>query len=536
MTLTATDLKRVFALYQRMLQKHRQALDTLNVYPSADGNTGSNLMETIDSVVASLDGATSMTEVAEALARGSLMGAVGHSGGILSQILRGFSDAVSAHSEIDAAGLSKALGMAVSAGYEAVDEPTEGTMLTILRESAQAAEEAGAETDLAQMAASVYQRGVETLQDTRVMLPELSDAGVVDAGGAGLVMFLAAVAEVISGSEIELPEDLLNATPRSEGPTSDGGGPRYEVMFFLEAEDKEIPGFRRAWSRVGESVVVVGGDRLWNCHIHTDSIGETIEAGLEVGRPRGIKVTDLREQVGLLEADVAAGGFSPLPLVLDARIGVVSVSSGPGLAEKFRRLGVQHVVAAGPESVPTSADILAAVENASADTVVILPNHKSLVPVAEEVDALTTKLVAVVPTRSPIQGLAAMLGYYPGAEDVNELLEDMAAAAGAVDFGEVVRATRDAKVDGWEIHQGDWLGVADGRVVVVDPDRFATLRGLVAAIMPPSAEVVTVYSGDGAVASDTKALEAWVGETHPRVEVITASGGQASAPYLVSVE
>ncbi len=171
-----------------------------------------------------------------------------------------------------------------------------------------------------------------------------------------------------------------------------------------------------------------------------------------------------------------------------------------------------------------------------ARTVIVLPNNKNVVPVAEQIDALTTKIVAVVPTRSLPQGLAAMLGYVSGSADLDGLMEDMAVAAGAIDFGEIVQAVRDANVEGWHIEAGDWMGVADGRIVVVDRDRFAALRGLVAAVMPGSSELVTVYAGINASRSDTKALEAWLGETHPGVEVEVLEGGQPLYPYLVSVE
>lgn len=307
-------------------------------------------------------------------------------------------------------------------------------------------------------------------------------------------------------------------------------------MFFLEAPDEDMAGFRRTWDMLGEEITVEGEDGLWNCHIHTDDIGTVMEAGIEAGKPRRIRVRDLREQEGELEADLAAGGFSPLPHALAARIGVVAVAEGPGLVERFRRAGVQQVVTGGRPNGPGLDDILAAVEEASADVVVVLPNANNTVPVAEQVNGLTTKTVAVVPTRSVIQGLAALMGYVAEATNLDELLEDMAAAAGAIDFGEVARATRDATVDGWKVGAGDWLGVADGRVVVADPDRFAALRGLTAAILPSQPGRLTIFTGEGAFRADIKALEAWVTETHPGVEVSVENGGQKAHPYLLAVE
>jgi hypothetical protein len=533
-TLSPTDLKHTFLIYQRLLASHRRALNALNVYPVPDGDTGSNMAQTVDSVVRHLDQAETMEEVASALGHGSLMGAAGNSGVILSQVLRGLADVVRPRRQVETADLATALSAAATAAYEAVQRPVEGTILTVVRESAAAAQQA-ADGELAEMLRQVYERAVTALESTTDMLPILKEARVVDAGGAGYLLLLAAFLEVVTGVEAPLPERLFQAVPTievEEVPT----GPRYEVMYFLEAPDERLDAFRRAWRDMGDSIVVVGGDGLWNCHIHTDEIGPAVEAGVEAGRPRGIRITDLYEQVGALEADVAAGGFSPLPEFLTAPIGVVAVATGPGLVERFRRLGVQQVVAGGQSANPTVEEVLAAVEDAPADSVVILPNNKNIIPVAEQVDGLTTKTVAVVPTRSLTQGLAAMMGYVPDAADLDSLLDDMAAAAGAVDFGEVTMAVRDARVDGWEVNRGDWMGVADGRIVVADQDRFSVLRGLVAAIIPPTAELVTVYAGEGATRSDAKALEAWVAETHPTVEVLALEGGQPLYPYLISVE
>ena len=533
-TLSPTDLKHAFLVYQRLLASHRRALNALNVYPVPDGDTGSNMAQTVDSVVRHLDEAETMEEVATALSHGSLMGAADNSGVILSQVLRGLAEVVRHRRQVETADLATALSAAATAAYEAVQRPVEGTILTVVRESATAAQQA-ADGELAEMLKQAYERAITALESTTEMLPILKEARVVDAGGAGYLLLLAAFLEVVTGVEAPLPERLFQAVPTIE---VEGApiGPRYEVMYFLEAPDERLDAFRRAWRDMGDSIVVVGGDGLWNCHIHTDEIGPAVEAGVEAGRPRGIRITDLYEQVGALEADVAAGGFSPLPEFLTAPIGVVAVATGPGLVERFRRLGVQQVVAGGQSANPTVEEVLAAVEDAPAGAVIILPNNKNIIPVAEQVDGLTTKTVAVVPTRSLPQGLAAMMGYVPDAADLDSLLDDMAAAAGAVDFGEVTMAVRDARVDGWDVNRGDWMGVADGRIVVADQDRFSVLRGLVAAIMPPTAELVTVYAGEGATTSDAKALEAWVAETHPTVEVLALEGGQPLYPYLISVE
>lgn len=305
-------------------------------------------------------------------------------------------------------------------------------------------------------------------------------------------------------------------------------------MFFLEAAGADADDLAEQWDELGEEVSIVGSDGLWNCHIHTDRIGAVIESALAFGRPAGIQVTDLSESPGVLEVDLAEGGFSPLIDALDAPVGVVAAASGPGWVERFRRMGAQQVVVGFRP--PDLDAFLSAVQSAPANKVIVLPNNRALVAVAEQVDALTTKTVAVVPTRSLVQGVAAMAAYVPSSGDLEGLVDDMAAAAGAVDFGEVTRATHDASVDGWVVTRGDWLGVADGRVVVADADRFAALRGLVAAILGPHVSRLTVHTGEGSARVDTKALEAWLSDTHPRVAVSAVGGGQRTAPYLVAAE
>ena len=528
-------------MYQRLLGAHRTAINRLNVYPVPDGDTGTNMAQTVDSVMRHLDGATTMEEVAHAMGHGSLVGAAGNSGVILSQILRGIAESIRSRPELGVPDLTSALEGAAEAAYRAVERPVEGTILTVLRSSAEAAADhgSGSGSDLVAFLEAVYRRAWEALERTPELLPVLRQAGVVDAGGAGFLLLLASFVEVATGTGVALPERLLAATAVGVEPGDEPGmpvGPRYEVMYFLEAEDAAMATFRSTWADLGDSIVVVGGDGLYNCHIHTDDIGPAIEAGVEAGRPRGIKITDLAEQVGALEADVAAGGFSPLPEVFGAPVGVVAVASGPGIVERFRRLGVQGIVVGGQSANPSVEEVLRAVDEAAADAVIVLPNNSNIVPVAEQVNGLTRKIVKVVPTRSITQGLAAMVAYVPGSDDLEELLEDMALAAGAVDVGEVTRAVRDARVDDWEIEAGDWLGLADGQIVVSDADRFTTLRGLVAAIIGPTAELLTVYTGDGAATADLKALQAWVSETHPAVETMVLEGGQPLYPYLVSIE
>lgn len=539
MRFASSDIKRVIDRFHERLTTYRQALNDLNVYPVPDGDTGTNMALTLGSVMKHLDGASSMSEVADGIAEGSLMGARGNSGVILSQILRGLTDIFRRAEEVGVGDLASALDRASAAAYKAVQRPVEGTILTVLREAAEAAGEVGTEAgdDLAGFMQRVYDRAVDALERTPDMLPVLKQAGVVDAGGAGLLLLLAAFLEVASGVEVDLPERVLFAqADLSAIEVTDGGISelRYEVMFFLDAPEESMEGFRDAWERMGDSIVVVGGEGVWNCHIHTDSIGPAIEAAIAVGRPNDIRITDLLEQAGDRAHHEAP--FEPREEFLDVPIGVVAVVVGAGLVGIFRELGVQGVVSGGQTMNPSTEDLLAVVDAIPAGVVVVLPNNKNIVPVAEHLNALSTKEVVVVPTRSVPQGIAAMMGYQPGESDVRRTVEDMAAAASAVLDGEVTQAVRDARVDYGLIEKGEWLGIADGTIVVSDRDQEAALRGLTAAILPPDPEILTLYLGEGARVSVIKSLEAWLSELHPALEVERVDGGQPLYPYLLSLE
>lgn len=544
--LTPDHLKRIMARYHERLSLYEQAINDLNVYPVPDGDTGTNMASTLASFVDRMTDAETMAEVAAVIADGSLMGAQGNSGIILSQILRGLADVFRSTEEISARQLVEALDGASTAAYAAVNRPQEGTILTVVREAAEAAREEGTAVgeDLATLLERVYKRAEDALERTPEMLPVLERAGVVDAGGAGLLLLIAAFLEEVTGVEVELPERLLRAQADlaalggvAAAPDGEPSGLRYEVMFLLEAQDGAVEGFRRRWDELGDSIVMVGGEGLYNCHIHTDHIGASIEAGIEAGRPREIRVTDLREQAGDHAVHSGIAGFRPRPEVLDAPIGVVAVVAGSGLVDVFAELGVQGVASGGQSMNPSTEALLKVVDAVPASIVVVLPNNKNIVPVAEQLDALTTKTVVVVPTRSVPQGIAAMLAYVPGRVDLGELIDDMAAAASSVVDGEVTRAVRDAVIDMGRISRGDWLAIADGTIVDAGAELQAVLRGLVASILPPvGAEKVTVFLGAEAEPSATKALEAWLSEIHPELDVVFVPGGQRLYPYLVSVE
>ncbi len=549
MTLTAPRVKRIVNRYHEHLRAHREAINLLNVYPVPDGDTGTNMALTVEAVAAEVAGSESMADVSHAISHASLMGARGNSGVILSQILRGLANSFREREALGATELVEGLKAASEASYRAVLRPVEGTMLTVLREAAEAAAEAGTapSADLAGLVRRVYERGEQSLLRTPELLPVLKKEGVVDAGGAGLLLLFAAFVEEVDDGEVALPEEifipaavLTGAAPPPPPATGDVSALRYEVMFFLEAEEGRIDGFRRAWGEIGDSIVVVGGEGVWNCHIHTDDAAAAIERALwddegqPLGRPFQIQITDLLEQ-SAAEGFHGPEEFEPLPEFAAADVGVVAVVAGAGLSECFRRLGAQGVVAGGQSMNPSTRELLEAVERVPAATVVLLPNNKNIIPVAGQVDALTTKRVFLVPTRSVPQGLAALVHYLPGA-DAEELVAGMEAAAGGVTSGAVTRAVRDAEVEVGSIRAGEWLGLAEDDIVVVAAELGDALRLLLESVVAEDAELVTVFSGAGAETAATEAALDWLRQERAHVSVDVTPGDQPLYPYLVAVE
>ncbi|MDP8993215.1 MAG: hypothetical protein M3N31_09240, partial [Actinomycetota bacterium] len=355
------------------------------------------------------------------------------------------------------------------------------------------------------------------------------------AGGLGFVYLLDALLHVTAGRP--LPEG--EAAPVGDRPVAasqapaehDVGSLRYEVMFLLEAPDDAVPAFRTDWEALGDSIVVAGGDGLWNCHIHTDDIGGAVEAALERGRPRSIRVTDLKEQI---EAERCASSGSDLavPTVPTA---VVAVAAGRGLEEMFRSLGAHEVVSGGQSMNPSAADLVVSVDAAPGEEVVVLPNNENVVAAAEQAGGLAAKPVRVVRTHSVPEGLAALLEYKPeaGAEDNAEA---MAEAAGRVAWGEVAQAVRPSSSPAGPVREGDWLGISSRTVEVVAGSAPDAAIGLLERLVTDDHEIVTIIEGEGSSEEATSRVTDWLHEHHPQLAAEVHHGGQPLYPYLVSVE
>ena len=552
----ADEIRRTVVTFRDAMRAHQNGINRLNVYPVPDGDTGTNMARTLDAVVAELDGAgTEMEATCKAISHGSLMGARGNSGVILSQILRGFVGTIneSRESRVNAVRVAEALKKASASAYEAVLKPIEGTILTVVRESADAAAEAvTAGATLSATLRAARTAGREALARTPELLPVLKDAGVVDAGGAGFLLLLDSAIHVVDGEPMPEPDEsagpsadqLESVALRHQTDGSvDVSELRYEVMFFLDLEDSKSGAFKEAWGRIGDSIVVVGGDGIWNCHIHTNDIGAAIEAPLALGgRPKQIRVTDLFEEVSeehaAREAELGSvpSHRPPASVLPPVTCAVVAVASGDGLAELFGQLGVHGVVSGGQTLNPSTAELLAAVEHMNARQVVILPNNKNIIPVAQQIDELSTKEVRVVPTCSMPEALAALVSYDPEASAETNA-RTMTAAADAVTTGEVTQAVRDTNTDAGAVTTGDWIGIVRGDgIVAIAGSVVSASTELLSHIVGEDAELLTVVTGSEATAAHTEAINAWVGENHPDVAVEVHRGGQPLYPYLFGVE
>ena len=562
-TLRADDLRAVMGGYRDALRLHQSDINRLNVYPVPDGDTGTNLALTLEAVVAELQdvsAGSSLPEVCKAIGHGSLMGARGNSGVILSQLLRGMSERLGSAGEAGVGPelMVDAMAHASELARKAVVRPVEGTILTV---AAAAAKGAAGGSGLVGVIEHARGEAADALARTPELLPVLAQAGVVDAGGAGFLLLLDAFLLVLDGRPLPEPSGVpapdLSALNGSWSTNGDGTGSReagagegehdghagdlrYEVMYFLAAPDDSIEAFKDVWAGIGDSIVVVGGDGLWNCHIHTNDVGAAIESALEIGRPSRIRVTDLddqveeerwvRESVGAPGAGPSVEGAGP-----PATTGVVAVVSGDGIGRIFRSLGVHHLVVGGQTMNPATADMVKAVEAVPSDEVVILPNNKNIRPVAEQVDALSEKSVRVVATGSIVEGFAALLAYDPGA-DIATNVAAMTGSAARVVPAEVTRAVRDSTTDAGDVHEGDWIGISRDGVISIADNVVVCTRLLLSRLLDESHDLVTLIEGEGARVADTRRIEEWLSEEYPSVTLEVHQGGQPLYPYLLGIE
>ncbi|KNB51120.1 DAK2 domain-containing protein [Streptomyces caatingaensis] len=536
------------ALALDALGRAREEIDAINVYPVADGDTGTNLYLTVESAVRAVDAvfdahATAgpasrpgLPEAVRAMAHGALIGARGNSGTILAQLLRGMAEVLAAAGDGDhdgaAAGglLRRALRRAVESAYEGVARPVEGTILTVAAAAAAAAERSGG--DATAVARAAHAEARTALEATPGQLDVLGRAGVVDAGGRGLVEVLAALSGALGGSGVPVPPKAPAARPWRAGgcPADTGGGPgpgdgpAFEVIYLLDADEAAVARLRARLDVLGESLVVVGGDGLWNVHVHVDDAGAAVEAGIEAGRPHRVRITHF-----------GAAERSRVPERVQRA--VVAVVPGEGLAGLCAGAGAT-VVAVRPGEPPASGELVEAVRRAHAHEVVLLPNDADLrhtAAAAAEQARTEGVRVALIPTRSPVQGIAALAVHEPGRR-FDEDVVAMTAAAGATRYAELAVAERQSWTMAGVCQAGDVLGLIDGDVAVIGEDLAATAATVLDRMLAAGGEMVTLVLGAGVPDALAERLERHVRAGHLAVDTVVYRGGQQSAALLIGIE
>ena len=575
--LDASAVRRWSAAAVDLLTVHRQEIDDLNVYPVPDGDTGTNLVLTMTSAFDALradGGALDAAAAIGLMARGAVLGARGNSGVIASQLLRGIAEALtSAAPRADGPALRAALAWAAELAWSAVAAPVEGTMLSVAKGAARAAAAVRSDT-LAEVIRAAARGATEALADTPRQLPVLAQAGVVDAGGRGLVVLLDSLVGVVTGDAAASPGPRrAGRERRALEAARERGSPEfeYEVQYLLGANEEAVATLREELAGLGDSLVVVGtGEGQWNVHVHVNDIGAAIEAGVQAGRPNRITVTRFADQTdhrgdaadsarpglaaergraaaaaglagtatgggaarGGTAGGGAGGGGAPR-----SGVAVVAVAPGEGVADLFEAEGVV-VVDGGPTRNPSTAEVLAAIEDSGAAAVVVLPNSAATTGVAnaaaEEARAAGIE-VAVVPTRSAVQGLAAVAVHDERRWFGDDIIA-MAEAAAATRWAEVTVAVRDALTMAGPCHAGDVLGLADGDVVLIGRSVAEVAEELVDRLLATSGELVTVVVGADAEHGLGAAIERHVAATHPAVEVTVYHGRQPHYPLLLGVE
>ncbi|MFB6854568.1 DAK2 domain-containing protein [Streptomyces sp. NPDC056341] len=539
------------ALALEALGRDREEIDAINVYPVADGDTGTNLYLTVESAVQAVEAVftgleptpPALPDVVHAMAHGALIGARGNSGTILAQLLRGMAQVLAGnvggeadHSEsADGDSLRRALRRAAESAREAVAHPVEGTVLTVATAAADAAD--GHSGDCGDVARAAYDGARAALDATPGQLAVLGRAGVVDAGGRGLVAVLGALTEALSGDPVAPPggRGVHHARVAVDQALdcADGEGPAFEVIYLLEADDQAVARLRTRLDGLGDSLVVVGGDGLWNVHVHVDDAGAAVEAGVEAGRPYRIRITHFAAG----DAHTTHPTSGSAPTGERAQRAIVAVVPGEGLAGLYSEAGAT-VVPERPGEVPGSGELVEAIRRAYAREVVLLPNDAELrhtAAAAAEQARTEGVRVALIPTRSAIQGIAA-LAVHEKERRFDEDVVAMTSAAGATRYAELAVAERQSWTMAGICQAGDFLGLIDGDVAVIGEEVTRTARTTLDRMLAAGGEMVTLVLGDEVPDEVADRLEQHVRETYLAVDTVVYRGGRNSALMLIGVE
>lgn len=529
------------------IQNQRQAVDELNVFPVPDGDTGTNMSMTIGAALAemkNLSAEITAGEVAKTAASAMLRGARGNSGVILSLIFRGLSKGLAGKNEADAKALSEAFKLGVDAAYKSVMKPTEGTILTVAREAYENTVSLGIEGgDAAEFLAAYIAEAEKTLAKTPEMLPALKKAGVVDAGGRGLIVILEGMMQVIGGGQIIESEGGVK--PAAPAAVAASGAVQEEITFAYCTEfivnkkqgAKDATALRAYLETIGDCVVVVDDEDIIKVHVHSNHPGKAIEEGLKFGELTKMKIENMREQHNnIIKADEAQQTNRKAPVAPEKDMGFVAVAAGAGLEALFHDLGVDNVVRGGQTMNPSTEDILEAIGQTPAHNVFVLPNNKNIIMAAEQAVSLADRNVCVLQSRTIPQGITAMMAFDPDSDFVANR-SGMTEALANVQSGQITFAVRDSEYDGHKIKQGDILAMDNGKIVFTETDVTKSLIKLTKRLITSSSSYITViYGSDVSDADAEAAYEKLRAKISDNIDIVLVNGGQPVYYYIISVE
>ena len=561
-TIDAKILSRMFLAGAKNLEAKKEWINELNVFPVPDGDTGTNMTLTIMSAASEVGALADpdMETLAKAISSGSLRGARGNSGVILSQLLRGFTRGVRKLTDLDAPAIAVAMERGVETAYKAVMKPKEGTILTVARAAAdRALELADSASDLDTFFDGIFQHAEETLARTPEMLPVLKEAGVVDSGGQGLLEVFRGAIDGYHGKEVDYSQfeasaapKITKISPQAEADIKFGYCTEFIILLEKPLPQEEVSRFREFLDSIGDSIVLVADDEIVKVHVHTNHPGQAFERALTYGQLSRMKIDNMREehqeklikdsqklaaqQKAEEEAYEAAQADEKTNNMPAKEMGFVSVSIGEGMNEVFRGLGVDYLIEGGQTMNPSTEDMLNAIEHVNAKTVFILPNNKNIIMAANQaVDLVEDKQIIVIPTKTIPQGITALVNYIPD-HSAEENKEQMMAEIENVKTGQVTYAVRDTEIDGKTIKQNDFMGIGDKSILSVGTDLKATTLEMVDAMVDEDSAIVSIYFGSDSDEDSANELAAAIEEKYPDVEVEVNDGGQPIYYYVISVE
>ena len=553
-TIDASTLSRMFLAGAKNLEAKKEWINELNVFPVPDGDTGTNMTLTIMSAAAEVGalGDTDMESLAKAISSGSLRGARGNSGVILSQLLRGFTRGVRKYEELDAPLIAAAMERGVETAYKAVMKPKEGTILTVAKEAALKAVEIAEEMeDLEEFFREVFVHAEATLAKTPEMLPVLKEAGVVDSGGQGLLEVFRGAVDGFLGKEVDYSQfeksaapSVTKISPQAEADIKFGYCTEFIIMLDKELPEEEEHSFKEFLISIGDSIVLVADDEIVKVHVHTNHPGQAIERALTYGSLSRMKIDNMREEhqeklikdAEKLAAQQAEEEEAKAAEQPPKEVGFISVSAGGGLTSIFKDLGVDYLIEGGQTMNPSTEDMLNAIAKVNAKTIYIFPNNKNIILAANQARDLTEdKEIVVVPTKTVPQGISAIISFVPE-KNGEENLEAMMEAVSRVKTGQITYAVRDTRIDDKEIHEGDIMGIGDSGILAVGKTKEEVAKETIASMMDEDGEIISLYYGADTEEAEAEALAEELEALYPDCEIEVNQGGQPIYYYIISVE